>query len=75
MAEALLSDIRRQIENRIAEAIERGTLIQFNRADGGVTLLQCDLTCETDRVQGTDRDGQWIEIPYSVIKAVSIAPK
>ena len=73
--EALSPAIRREIENRVPEAIERGALIQLNRDDGGVTLLQCDLTCESGHVEGTDRDGSWIELPYSRIKGVSIAPK
>jgi hypothetical protein len=59
----------------VPEAIERGALIQLNRDDGGVTLLQCDLTCESGHIEGTDRDGRWVELPYSRIKGVSIAPK
>jgi hypothetical protein len=72
---AMLPEIRREIENRLPEAINRDALIQLNRDDGGIVLLQCDLTCETDRVEGTDRDGAWVEVPYSAIKGVSIAPK
>jgi hypothetical protein len=75
VAEALSLEIRREIENRLPEAVERGALIQLSRADGGAVLLQCDLTCETDHVEGTDCDGQWVEVPYSQIKGVSIAPK
>ena len=73
--EALSTAIRREIENRLPEAIDRDALIQLNRDDGGIVLLQCDLTCETDHVEGTDRDGSWVELPYSKIKGVSIAPK
>ena len=71
---AVIGEIRREIENRLAEAAD-GALIQLNRADGDVVLLQGDLTCETDHVEGTDRDGHWVEVPYSAIKTVSLAPK
>jgi hypothetical protein len=72
---ALVLEIRREIENRLPEAIGQNALIQLNSADGSLVLLQCDLTCETDHVKGTGRDGQWIEVPYSQIKTVSIAPR
>jgi hypothetical protein len=72
---AVIGEIRREIENRLPEAVESGALIQLSRDDGEVVLLQCDLTCETDHVEGTDRDGSWVEVPYSAIKAVSLAPK
>jgi hypothetical protein len=72
---ALALEIRREIENRLPEAAGQSALIQLNRDDGSLVLLQCDLTCETDHVEGTDRDGQWVEVPYSAIKTVSIAPK
>jgi len=67
--------IRREIENRLSEAMEQSALIQLSRDDGNVVLLQCDLTCESDHVEGTDRDGQWVEVPYSDIKAISLAPR
>ena len=72
---AVIGEIRREIENRLAEAAERRAFIQLSREDGGVVLLQGDLTCETDHVEGTDRDGQWVEVPYSAIRAVSLALK
>ena len=71
----MLLAIRREIENRLGEAVAHSALIQLSRDDGNVVLLQCDLTCESDHVEGTDRDGQWVEVPYSDIKAVSLAPK
>lgn len=71
----LALEIRREIENRLPEAVDRDALIQLNRADGGLVLLQCDLTCETDHVEGTDRDGRWVEVPYAEIKTVSLAMK
>jgi hypothetical protein len=72
---AVIGEIRREIENRLIEADARGALIQLSREDGNVVLMQCDLTCETDHVEGTDRDGQWVEVPYADIKTVSLAPK
>jgi hypothetical protein len=72
---AVIGEIRREIENRLAEASGGDALIQLTREDGNVVLLQADLTCETDHVEGTDRDGTWVEVPYSAIKAVSLAPK
>jgi hypothetical protein len=72
---AVLAEIRREIENRLPEALESGALIQLSRDDGNVVLVQCDLTCETDHVEGTDRDGRWVEVPYAEIKAVSLAPR
>jgi hypothetical protein len=75
MAEALSLEIRREIENRLPQAAEHNALIRFERENDTAVLLQCDLTCETDHVEGTDRDGQWVELPYSQIKSVSIAPK
>ncbi|HVV80822.1 MAG TPA: hypothetical protein VHD59_14610 [Pseudolabrys sp.] len=71
---AVIGEIRREIENRLAEAANGG-FIQLSREDGDVVLMQSDLTCETDHVEGTDRDGNWVEVPYSAIKAVSLAPK
>jgi hypothetical protein len=71
---AVIGEIRREIENRLAQAAD-GALIQLNREDGDVVLMRGDLTCETDHVEGTDRDGNWVEVPYSAIKAVSLAPK
>jgi hypothetical protein len=67
--------IRREIENRLSQAVAQSALIQLSRENGNVVLLKCDLTCETDHVEGTDRDGQWVEVPYSDIKAVSLAPR
>jgi hypothetical protein len=72
---AVIGEIRREIENRLIEADARGALIQLSREDGNVVLMQCDLTCETDHVEGTDRDGRWVEVPYAQIKTVSLAPK
>ena len=72
---AMPLEIRREIENRLSEAVAQSALIQLNRDDGNVVLLQCDLTCATDHVEGTNRDGEWIEVPYSDIRAVSLAPK
>jgi len=72
---AMPLEIRREIENRLTQAVAQSALIQLNREHGGVVLLQCDLTCETDHVEGTNRDGEWVEVPYSDIKAVSLAPK
>jgi hypothetical protein len=69
---AVIGEIRREIENRLAEAADGG-FIQLSREDGEVVLLQGDLTCETDHVEGTDRDGNWVEVPYAAIKAVSLA--
>jgi hypothetical protein len=71
---AVIGEIRREIENRLAEAAGGG-FIQLNRDDGNIVLMQADLTCETDHVEGTDSDGRWVEVPYSAIKAVSLAPK
>jgi hypothetical protein len=71
---AVIGEIRREIENRLMEAAD-GAFIQLNREDGGVVLLQSDLTCESDHVEGTDRDGNWVEVPYAAIKAVSLALK
>jgi hypothetical protein len=72
---AVIDQIRREIENRLAEAVDSGALIALNRDDGDVVLLQGDLTCQTDHVEGTDRDGQWVEVPYTAIKSVSLAPR
>jgi hypothetical protein len=72
---AMPLEIRREIENRLPQALAQSALIQLSRDDGNVVLLQCDLTCETDHVEGTDRDGEWVEVAYSDIKAVSLAPK
>jgi hypothetical protein len=72
---AVIGEIRREIENRLAEAADGRALIQLSREDGNVVLLQGDLTCETDHVEGTDRDGNWVEVPYAAIKAVSLALK
>jgi hypothetical protein len=72
---AMPLEIRREIENRLSQAVEQSALIQLNRDDGSLVLLQCDLTCESDHIEGTDRDGRWVEVPYSAIKAVSLAPK
>jgi hypothetical protein len=71
---AVIGEIRREIENRLMEAAD-GAFIQLSREDGDVVLLQADLTCETDHVEGTDRDGRWVEVPYAAIKAVSLAVK
>jgi hypothetical protein len=72
---AVIGEIRREIENRLAEAADGRALIQLSRADGNVVLLQGDLTCETDHVEGTDHDGNWVEVPYAAIKAVSLASR
>jgi hypothetical protein len=72
---AVIGEIRREIENRLAEASERGALIQLSREDGNVVLMQCDLTCGINHVEGTDRDGRWTEVPYTEIKMVSLAPR
>jgi hypothetical protein len=72
---AVIGEIRREIENRLAEAADGRALIQLSREDGEVVLLTGDLTCETDHVEGTDRDGNWVEVPYAAIKAVSLALK
>jgi hypothetical protein len=71
----LSPEIRREIENRLNEASGGDMLIQLSREDGDVVLLQGDLTCETEHVEGTDRNGNWVEVPYSAIKTVSLAPK
>ena len=71
---AVIGEVRREIENRLAEAANGG-FIQLSRDDGHVVLMQADLTCETDHVEGTDRDGQWVEVPYAAIKTVSLALK
>ena len=75
MAKALVADIRREIENGLATAADRGAWIELVLDDDTSVLLQCDLTCEADRVEGTDRDGRWREISYEAIKAVSIAER
>ena len=72
---AVIGEVRREIENRLMEAAQGRGFIQLSRDDGHVVLLQSDLTCEIDHVEGTDRDGRWVEVPYSAIKAVSLAPK
>jgi hypothetical protein len=72
---AVIGEIRREIENRLMEAADGRAFIQLSREDGGVVLMQADLTCETDHVEGTDRDGNWVEVPYAAIKAVSLAVK
>ena len=72
---AMPLEIRREIENRLPQAVAQSALIQLNRDDGSLVLLQCDLTCESDHIEGTDRDGRWVEVPYSDIKAVSLAPR
>jgi hypothetical protein len=75
MAKVLLADIRREIENRLTEAVERGAWIELTLNGDTSVALQCDLTCETDHVEGTDRDGRWREIPYEEIRRVSVAER
>ena len=69
---AVIGEIRREIETRLAEAAGGG-FIQLSREDGDVVLMQADLTCETEHVEGTDSDGNWVEVPYAAIKTVSLA--
>ena len=71
----ITSEIRRKIENALPEALDNHALIALEREDGTFVTLVCDLVCETDHVEGTDRDGNWIEVPYGEISEVRVAAR
>jgi hypothetical protein len=72
---SMAMEIRRKIENRLPEALDRHGLIALHRGDGSSVALTCDLVCEVTHVEGTDRDGNWVEVPYDDINDVGIAVK
>ena len=65
--------IRQDIQRSVERAQNASGYIALARTDGGVSILRCDLTCELDCVEGTDRDGRWVSVPYDDIAEVRAA--
>ncbi|MBV9954973.1 MAG: hypothetical protein JOZ70_06955 [Pseudolabrys sp.] len=63
---------RQQIQQVLEEALRQDGFIALQREGGHVTTLRCDLICELTHVEGTDRDGAWVSVPYEDIQGVRV---
>ena len=63
---------RQQIQQVLQEALAQDGFIALLRNGGRMTTLRCDLICELTDVEGTDRDGEWVSVPYDDIESVRV---
>jgi hypothetical protein len=64
---------RQELQKAAQLATRRNSHVAVMTVDGRLALLQFDLTCYEMHIEGTDRNGAPITIPYSEIKSVSVS--
>jgi hypothetical protein len=65
-------EIRQKVQNALQQAGEGNCRILIERKNHPPSLLQCDVTCFADHLEGTDHEGNWIGIAYTEIEDVSV---
>ena len=67
-------EIRQKVQTALeAAASAEPCRILIKRIDGRDKLMQCDVTCYSDHLEGTDDGGKWISIAFEEIADVTDA--
>jgi hypothetical protein len=67
-------EIRQKVQTALeAAASAEQCRILVKRTDGRDKLMQCDVTCFSDHLEGTDDGGKWVSIAFEEIADVTNA--